>query len=84
MCSYKYLTFLSLQLVFANIAIGITKVANELKWGVLQFRVGPFRNMVAVFDAKAAEAILSDTKTIVKPAEYDFLKPWLGEGLLTG
>uniref|UniRef100_A0A1Q3FLN2 Putative cytochrome p450 4d1 n=1 Tax=Culex tarsalis TaxID=7177 RepID=A0A1Q3FLN2_CULTA len=36
-----------------------------------------------VTDAKVAEGILSSPKYIEKSGEYDFMRPWLGEGLLT-
>lgn len=39
--------------------------------------------MVMVFDPKDVEVILSSTKLITKADDYDFMKPWLGEGLLT-
>lgn len=39
--------------------------------------------LVVVTDAKVAEGILSSPKYIEKSGEYDFMRPWLGEGLLT-
>ncbi|XP_053692914.1 cytochrome P450 4d1-like [Sabethes cyaneus] len=36
-----------------------------------------------VTDVEVAEAILSSPKYIEKSGEYDFIRPWLGEGLLT-
>ncbi|XP_055549735.1 cytochrome P450 4d1-like isoform X2 [Wyeomyia smithii] len=39
--------------------------------------------LIVVTDAKVAEAILSSPKYIEKSGEYDFLRPWLGDGLLT-
>ncbi|XP_058822314.1 cytochrome P450 4d2-like [Topomyia yanbarensis] len=40
--------------------------------------------LIVVTDAKVAEGILSSPKYIEKSSEYDFIRPWLGEGLLTG
>ncbi|XP_059612339.1 cytochrome P450 4d2-like [Phlebotomus argentipes] len=37
---------------------------------------------ISIIDPKDYETILSNTKTIRKSIEYEFLKPWLGEGLL--
>lgn len=39
--------------------------------------------MISVLDPKDVEIILSSTKHITKADDYDFMKPWLGEGLLT-
>ncbi|XP_055641756.1 cytochrome P450 4d1-like [Toxorhynchites rutilus septentrionalis] len=39
--------------------------------------------LIVITDAKVAEAILSSPKYIEKSGEYDFIRPWLGEGLLT-
>ncbi|CAO1410710.1 unnamed protein product [Diamesa serratosioi] len=39
--------------------------------------------MIVVLDPKDVEIILSSTKLITKSDDYDFMKPWLGEGLLT-
>lgn len=37
---------------------------------------------ISFIDPNDVEVILSGTKTMHKSAEYDFLEPWLGEGLL--
>ena len=34
--------------------------------------------------APFCQAILTDTKNVNKAVEYDFIKDWLGDGLLTG
>ncbi|XP_055604873.1 cytochrome P450 4d1-like isoform X2 [Uranotaenia lowii] len=39
--------------------------------------------LVLVTDAKIAETILSSPKYLDKSIEYDFVRPWLGDGLLT-
>ncbi|CAO1368310.1 unnamed protein product [Diamesa serratosioi] len=39
--------------------------------------------IIFVTDPKDIEAILTNTKLITKSDEYDFMKPWLGTGLLT-
>lgn len=39
--------------------------------------------MIMAFDPKDVEVILSSTNLITKADDYDFMKPWLGEGLLT-
>ena len=44
-----------MDLVFALIANGLTKVVHESKEGLFYFRVGPFRHFVAAFTAKTAE-----------------------------
>ncbi|XP_052863437.1 cytochrome P450 4d1-like [Anopheles cruzii] len=38
---------------------------------------------VMMFDPKDIEVVLSNPKLITKSTEYDFMRPWLGEGLLT-
>ncbi|XP_039433167.2 cytochrome P450 4c3-like isoform X1 [Culex pipiens pallens] len=43
---------------------------------------GPFP-YVLISKASAAEPILSNPRQVEKSADYDFLKPWLGNGLLT-
>ncbi|XP_055603019.1 cytochrome P450 4C1-like [Uranotaenia lowii] len=39
--------------------------------------------LIIVTDAKITETILSSQQFIEKSGEYDFIRPWLGEGLLT-
>uniref|UniRef100_A0A2M4A9G3 Putative cytochrome n=1 Tax=Anopheles triannulatus TaxID=58253 RepID=A0A2M4A9G3_9DIPT len=39
--------------------------------------------VIVVTDPKDIEVILSSPKYIDKSTEYDFIRPWLGEGLLT-
>ncbi|XP_058450029.1 cytochrome P450 4d1-like isoform X2 [Malaya genurostris] len=39
--------------------------------------------LIIVTDAKVAEGLLNSPKFIEKSAEYDYIRPWLGEGLLT-
>ncbi|XP_065091255.1 cytochrome P450 4d1-like [Ochlerotatus camptorhynchus] len=39
--------------------------------------------LIVVTDAKVAEGILSSPKFIDKSDEYNFIRPWLGNGLLT-
>lgn len=39
--------------------------------------------LFVVTDAKVAEGILSSPKFIEKSGEYNFIRPWLGNGLLT-
>uniref|UniRef100_A0A182PZ10 Uncharacterized protein n=1 Tax=Anopheles epiroticus TaxID=199890 RepID=A0A182PZ10_9DIPT len=38
---------------------------------------------IVVIDPKDVEVVLSSPKFIEKSTEYDFIRPWLGEGLLT-
>ncbi|KAJ6223162.1 hypothetical protein RDWZM_001707 [Blomia tropicalis] len=64
--------------------MGVTKIVHEQGQGLFYFRIGLFRHIVVSMNAKSAEAILTDSKNINKAAEYDFIKPWLGNGLLTG
>lgn len=68
--------------VLGNVAFGVGKVAHSFEDGLVYLRIGPFRHLVACFSAKAAEAILTHTKNIAKAVEYDFVVPWLGDGLL--
>lgn len=39
--------------------------------------------LIIVTDAKVAEGVLSSPKFIEKSGEYNFIRPWLGDGLLT-
>ncbi|XP_041765666.1 uncharacterized protein LOC121590248 [Anopheles merus] len=39
--------------------------------------------LIVITEPKDVEAILSSNKYIDKSIEYDFIRPWLGEGLLT-
>ena len=39
--------------------------------------------MVFLFEAQGAEKLLSSTRNISKGFQYDFIWPWLGQGLLT-
>ncbi|XP_053691239.1 cytochrome P450 4d1-like [Sabethes cyaneus] len=39
--------------------------------------------LIVVTDAKKAEAVLSSQKYLDKASQYDFVRPWLGDGLLT-
>lgn len=46
-----------------------------------RFYFGP-QLQVVLTDPKAVEQVLGSQKLIDKSDEYDFIKPWLGEGLL--
>lgn len=51
---------------------------------VYQFTLDPFDNgTFVVSDVKVAEGILSSQKLIDKGDDYDLIRPWLGDGLLT-
>lgn len=39
--------------------------------------------VIILTDPKDVEAVLTNMKLITKSSEYEFLKPWLGTGLLT-
>ncbi|KAJ3656159.1 hypothetical protein Zmor_015256 [Zophobas morio] len=56
----------------------------EKKYGeIYKIQIGPIRNFVIVSDYKFVEYILSSMKLLTKSQSYDFLRPWLGTGLLT-
>lgn len=51
---------------------------------VYQFTLDPFDNgTFVVSDVKVAEGILSSQKLLDKGDDYDLIRPWLGDGLLT-
>lgn len=58
----------------------INQRANDYK-EVIKLWVGP-KLVVFLVDPKDAEVILSSHVVIDKSAEYDFFRPWLGNGLL--
>ncbi|XP_055549740.1 cytochrome P450 4d1-like isoform X1 [Wyeomyia smithii] len=39
--------------------------------------------LIVLTDAKKVEAVLSSQKYLDKASQYDFVRPWLGDGLLT-
>ncbi len=49
---------------------------------LFRFWIGP-QPVVMVHGAEEAEVILSSNKHLNKSVHYDFVKPWLGLGLLT-
>lgn len=42
-----------------------------------------FKPFVILFTPEAVETVLTNSNLTIKADEYDFLKPWLGEGLVT-
>lgn len=59
------------------------EATNKLLGPVFHFKVKPFDNSTFfISDPKVAEALLSSHKILDKHSDYDFLKPWLGTGLL--
>lgn len=50
--------------------------------GLIRFNLGP-RRMVAFFQAKTVENLITSNVNIEKAEQYDFFDPWLGDGLLT-
>lgn len=42
-----------------------------------------FRPMILFFKPETVEPLLNNSRTISKSAEYRFLEPWLGKGILT-
>lgn len=48
---------------------------------VCKLWIGP-RLVVFLFDPRDVEILLSSQTYIDKSSEYDFFKPWLGDGLL--
>ncbi|RZC37551.1 p450 domain containing protein [Asbolus verrucosus] len=51
--------------------------------GIFKIHLGPIRKVLVVSDYKFLEFVLSSTKILNKPYDYNFLRPWLGTGLLT-
>ncbi|XP_063922936.1 cytochrome P450 4c3-like isoform X2 [Zophobas morio] len=50
---------------------------------IVKAKIGPIRQLILVSDYKLLEHVLSSTKVLVKSDDYNFLRPWLGNGLLT-
>ena len=48
----------------------------------IQYRERIFQPLIMVYGASECEAILSSQKTLTKLFHYDFLSPWIGDGLL--
>lgn len=49
--------------------------------GLFSFKVGPQVSIV-ISDPKVLEIVLTSNKLITKSIFYDFVTPWLGDGLL--
>lgn len=60
----------------------ILRSLREALGGIYVIRIF-FMTFYHISDPDAVEAVLSSTKHITKGKAYDFLRPWLGEGLLT-
>lgn len=65
---------------FINICLNYTKTYG----GLVKFQIGPIKQCVLITDYKMLEFILSSSNILKKSEAYDFLKPWLGSGLLIG
>lgn len=55
---------------------------NASQPSVWRFDRDLFSSIITINDIKVVEAILASPKYIDKSSDYDFLKPWLGSGLL--
>lgn len=51
--------------------------------GVFKLRVGPIRYTVILCEPKSIGFILGSPKYVEKSNDYEFIKAWLGAGLLT-
>lgn len=52
------------------------------KHGFIAMHIG-FQRVVVFFRADTVESLVSSTVNITKSEQYDYMKPWLGTGLLT-
>jgi cytochrome P450 family 4 len=80
------LPFLGNALMFVSIkSSGLTKLASEItkKYGLfVRILLGP-KIMVLLCDPLDVEDFLVNIKSTEKSEEYDYVKPWIGEGLIT-
>lgn len=64
----------------ADIFENLIKISSQYN-NVIRAWIGP-KLIVALFDPRDIELILSSQVHLDKSWEYDYFKPWLGEGLL--
>ncbi|XP_022784583.1 cytochrome P450 4V2-like [Stylophora pistillata] len=57
--------------------------ANEYQNGMFCLWLGPTYPFIFLYKPELVEVVLHSSKHISKSADYDFLHPWLGTGLLT-
>lgn len=59
----------------------ILRDANKTNTGLVGLWVGP-KLVVLLFDPHDIEVVMKMKKNVAKADDYEFLKPWLGDGAI--